>query len=119
MTELVCVVCPKGCRLTVDTDNGLKVTGNGCARGEKYARTETVCPQRTLTTTVLIEGAAVPRCPVRTVGTIARDSLMQAAREAGSIILHAPVKAGEVAAVNFCGTGVDLIVTRTLERVQI
>ena len=28
MKELVCIVCPRGCRLQVDEDNGYAVTGN-------------------------------------------------------------------------------------------
>ena len=27
MTELTCIVCPKGCRLNVDEENGFLVTG--------------------------------------------------------------------------------------------
>ena len=33
MTDLICIVCPKGCHLKVDEENGYKVTGNGCPRG--------------------------------------------------------------------------------------
>ena len=29
MTDLICIVCPKGCHLKVDEENGYKVTGNG------------------------------------------------------------------------------------------
>ena len=32
--ELVCIVCPKGCRMTVE--NGV-VTGNTCKKGEAFA----------------------------------------------------------------------------------
>ena len=33
--ELICIVCPRGCHLTVDTELE-KVTGNTCKRGEIY-----------------------------------------------------------------------------------
>ena len=33
--ELVCIVCPKGCRMTVE--NGV-VTGNTCKKGEAFAK---------------------------------------------------------------------------------
>ena len=29
--ELVCIVCPRGCHLTIDENNN--VTGNSCPRG--------------------------------------------------------------------------------------
>ena len=33
MKELICIVCPRGCRLTVDENNDYAVTGNSCKRG--------------------------------------------------------------------------------------
>ena len=46
---LTCIVCPVGCRLTVEMEDGkvLKVSGNECKRGEEYARKECVNPVRT------------------------------------------------------------------------
>ena len=42
--ELTCIVCPRGCRLTID-DN-LNVTGNSCPRGAQYAKDEMTNPKR-------------------------------------------------------------------------
>lgn len=61
MTSIICITCPKGCRLSVDEENGYKVTGNGCPRGEIYGKNELQHPVRVITSTVRIEGAAVPR----------------------------------------------------------
>ena len=41
MTDLICIVCPKGCHLKVDEENGYKVTGNGCPRGAAYGEKRT------------------------------------------------------------------------------
>ena len=49
--QMICIICPMGCELTVCTDT-LEVSGNGCPRGERYAKTECTNPVRTLTTTV-------------------------------------------------------------------
>ena len=50
MTELICIVCPRGCHLQVDEANGYAVTGNSCPRGAEYGRQETgPCPRRTWT----------------------------------------------------------------------
>ena len=38
MTELTCIVCPKGCRLKVDEENGFAVTGASCQRGIAYGK---------------------------------------------------------------------------------
>ena len=38
MTELICIVCPKGCHLKVDEEKDFAVTGNGCPRGAEYGK---------------------------------------------------------------------------------
>ena len=66
MKELVCIVCPKGCRLHVDDENGYTVTGNSCPRGAEYGKNEIQNPTRVLTSTVRLSGGAYRRCPVKT-----------------------------------------------------
>ncbi|MEG2639063.1 MAG: DUF1667 domain-containing protein, partial [Clostridiales bacterium] len=58
--HLTCIVCPVGCQLTVEMEDGkvVSVSGNLCKRGEKYAQTECVNPVRTLTTTIRVENSA-------------------------------------------------------------
>ena len=68
MANIICIVCPKGCRLTVD-ENTLAVTGNGCPRGAEYGKNELTHPVRVVTSTVRVEGADICRCPVKTAGT--------------------------------------------------
>ena len=53
--ELICIVCPRGCHLTVDTELE-KVTGNTCKRGEIYGLNEVKNPTRIVTSTVKIDG---------------------------------------------------------------
>ena len=38
MKELICIVCPRGCHLTVDEDHGYTVTGNSCPRVPRTAK---------------------------------------------------------------------------------
>ena len=64
MKELICIVCPSGCHITVGDDG--TVTGNTCKRGEAYARKEATHPTRVLTTTVRLESAVLRRLPVKT-----------------------------------------------------
>ena len=43
--RLVCIVCPKGCRLRARQEEGRwTVEGNGCPRGEAYALQELTAP---------------------------------------------------------------------------
>ena len=59
MTDLICIVCPKGCHLKVDEENGYKVTGNGCPRGAVYGEKELVNPTRVITSTKVTAKAPV------------------------------------------------------------
>ncbi|MBR6812613.1 MAG: DUF1667 domain-containing protein [Oscillospiraceae bacterium] len=117
MRELVCIVCPRGCRLTVDEANDMAVSGNFCKRGEKYAKKEVTSPERVLTTTVAISGAAIVRCPARTDIEIPKDLVMKAAAQAALVRVSAPVTVGQVLLENICGTGAKLIATRNINRI--
>jgi len=99
--QLVCIVCPKGCRLTVE--NG-QVTGAGCERGVAYAIKETTHPTRVITSTVRIEDAALPRLPVKTDGDIPKECIFEAMALLDNITVSAPVKAGDVIVPAICST---------------
>ena len=90
MTELTCIVCPKGCRLNVDEENGFLVTGYGCPRGKEYGHKELTAPTRTLTSIVRIEGAIHPCCPVKTSGEIPKRLIIQAMNLLKKVRLSAP-----------------------------
>ena len=115
MTEMICIVCPKGCRLRVDEENNYAVSGNRCERGITYGREELVNPTRVLTTTVRLSGGKLPRCPVRTNGTIPKEKMAEAMAIINAVTLTAPVRVGQVALENLLGTGCDVIVTRNMD----
>ena len=53
--DLICIVCPRGCALTVSDESGTyTVTGNTCPRGEAYGIAETTHPTRTVTSVVRV-----------------------------------------------------------------
>ena len=112
MKELICIVCPKGCHLNID--DHLVVSGNSCIRGAKYARNEIVNPSRSVTSTVAIEGAIIPCCPVKSTGEIPKYLVKDAVNLLRGVVLHSPVKIGEVVLKNIFDTGVDFIVTRNM-----
>lgn len=112
MKKLVCIVCPKGCRLTVEEGTQIRVTGNACPRGETYARQELLAPVRVLTATVALEGGLHPRLPVKTKGAIPRELVPEAAALLRGIRVKSPVKSGQVILANIGDTGVDVVATR-------
>ncbi|MCL2748288.1 MAG: DUF1667 domain-containing protein [Oscillospiraceae bacterium] len=112
MTELICVVCPKGCRLRYDEANGFAVSGNLCQRGEEYGRAELQNPTRVITSTVRVAGGTHSRCPVKTERPIPKDKIMDAMRLLGGLWLTAPVPEGHTVVEDICGTGICFITTR-------
>lgn len=114
MKELVCIVCPKGCRLRVDEENGYQVTGNSCIRGAEYGKNEILNPTRVLTSTVKMEGGLYRRCPVKTNKAIPKGKLFDVMQALNAVTLTSPVCVGQVVVENVCGTGADVIATKAL-----
>ncbi|MCI8385176.1 MAG: DUF1667 domain-containing protein [Acutalibacter sp.] len=115
--ELICISCPLGCPLRVETDGAGKVTavtGNTCKRGEAYGRKEVTAPTRTVTSTVLVAGGQSPVVSVRTKGDVPKDSIFAVMAVIRETEVPAPVALGDVLAENIAGTGVDLIATCTV-----
>ncbi|HDJ30118.1 MAG TPA: DUF1667 domain-containing protein, partial [Candidatus Acetothermia bacterium] len=77
--HLTCISCPIGCALTVrmDGDKVVEITGNRCPRGEAYARQEVTAPQRTIATSVKVEGGVLPLVSVKTDKPIPKSLIPQ------------------------------------------
>ena len=114
MKHLICIGCPKGCHLSVDEENGFRVTGNSCPHGAEYGKAEVTHPTRVLTSTVKISGAIHRRCPVKTDRAIPKEKLFDAMHTLNGVALTSPVKRGDVVAADFLGTGANLIVTKDM-----
>ncbi len=114
--ELICVVCPLGCNLSVvKDDDGIQIKG-GCKKGEKYAKEEIVNPRRVVTTTLRIKNGVYRRVPVRTSSPVPRDKIPELMKFLSSLEVEAPQRRGDIIVKNLWGEGVDLIATRTVER---
>ena len=117
LKHLICIGCPLGCRLTVETAGAdiLRVKGNTCKNGEAYARKELTNPTRILTTTVRVTGGVLPAVSVKTAGDIPKGKLMDCVGALKDITVAAPVVLGQVILENAAGTGVAVIATRQVE----
>ena len=114
MKELICIVCPRGCHLKVDVENGCAVTGNACPRGAEYGKMEVTHPTRVVTSTVRCTGALYPRCPVKTDRAVPKERMPEVMRALDGVTLAAPVRVGDVVVENVCGTGANVVATRDL-----
>ena len=116
MAQYTCIVCPNSCLITVEEgENGLKITGNQCKRGEAFAKSEHEHPLRMFTSTVKIEGARLPRLSVVTSGEIPKEKLFECQKALNHVVAHAPVSCGDALVKDFCHTGVDLLASRSMK----
>ncbi len=92
--ELTCIICPRGCQLTIDIGEEIKVSGNICPRGEVYAIAECTNPQRTVTSTVQTSDGGV--VSVKTDRTIPKDKMMECMEIINSTVVELPIRVGDV-----------------------
>lgn len=113
--ELTCIGCPVGCRLkaTVEQEMVTEVSGNQCKRGEAYARQECIDPQRMITAVILVAGSKVP-LSVKTCKPISKKKIKSCMAALSTLKLAAPIAAGAVVLADVCGTGVDIIATKSV-----
>jgi CxxC motif-containing protein len=115
--EIICTVCPMGCHIQVTGEGATieKVTGYGCPRGEKYARSEFVRPVRILTAVVRVENTSEPLLAARTSGPVPKDRLFACMEVIRSSVFQAPIQMHQVLIADLAGTGVDLIASAQRE----
>lgn len=116
MTELICIVCPKGCHLKVDEENGYAVTGNSCEKGAAYGKKELTNPTRVVTSTVRVEGGEKRRVSVKTNRDIPKEKMLEAVALLDHVTLTAPVHIGDMVLENILDTGANFVATGTVEK---
>jgi len=115
--HFTCVICPIGCEIDVEVENGeiVSMEGNKCTKSEDFVRQELVEPMRTLTTTVRIKGARWPMLPVRTDRPIPKRLFFEVMKEVAGAEVRAPVKVADVVVRDVAGSGADIIASRNME----
>ncbi len=127
---VTCVICPKGCSISVDWEfvpgekgsagekKVLKVTGNSCPRGLKYATAEVVHPERVLTSTVRVKNGSLTLLPIRSASPIPKEAMLEAMKTISATVIDISdygsneLKMGTVVIQNVAGTGIDMIACR-------
>lgn len=111
--EMICIVCPIGCHITVNSEN-YEVKGNSCPRGVTYGVEELKAPKRVITSTVKIKNALDKRCPVKTDIALPKELNFKLMEELKKIELISPVKRGDIIIENIFNTGVNIVVTKDM-----
>lgn len=114
--ELICIVCPKGCHLTVTEEDGeFSVEGNLCKRGDAYGKKEITNPTRVVTSTVKVKDSKYRRLPVVTKGEVPKGKIFEAMAEINEIEVQTPIKVGDVIIEGILGTDINLVASRSID----
>ena len=110
--EIICTVCPVGCRITVEGEgaNVTSIVGHTCKRGETYALTECTAPKRVVTSTAPLKSGGV--VPVKTNGSIPKELMFECAKLISETFVDDDATIGTVIIADVLGTGVDVVTTR-------
>ena len=117
MKQFICIMCPKGCHLTVDESNEYKVSGNSCNKGVKYGKAEATNPIRVVTSTVRVNGGNNFLCSVKTTDGIPKKAVLEAMKTINAVQLQAPITIGDVAIKNLLNTGIDVVATSDIQAI--
>lgn len=112
MREMTCIVCPNGCSLRVEEQNGQwEVSGNQCKRGVQFAIEEMTHPMRTICSTVKTVFPEVPVIPVRVSAEIPKERIFDVMKCINQVSVEDICGTNDVVIENVLGLGVDVIVT--------
>ena len=112
MKEMICIVCPNGCRMEAEESDGrILVRGNRCKRGEEFVRSELTCPMRTVCSTVRTAFSEAPALPVRVSAPIPKDQIFPVMHAIHEVYLTRRVARGEAVIRDVLGLGVAVIAT--------
>ncbi|VBB05446.1 Hypothetical protein LUCI_0656 [Lucifera butyrica] len=116
--KISCIVCPLSCMGEVTVENGeiKAISGFTCQRGMNYAREEVTAPKRMLTTTVRVLSGELPLLPVISKTALPKEKIVECARCLSGLTVTAPVREGDVVCANILGLGVDIVASRSLNK---
>jgi len=119
--SMICIICPIGCKMKVsvneNSEMGIYVEGNRCPRGKNYAMKELKNPTRILTSTVVLKNGLMSRLPVKSTEPISKGLLAKAMEIINKVEIVAPVSVGDIIIKNILNTGVDIVSSKSMNKV--
>ena len=112
--NLTCIICPRGCQLTVKIDGDkTTVSGHSCPKGLQYGIDEVSAPMRTITSAVRVSNRHDTMVSVKTANPIPKDKIFELMDVIRTSSVDAPVRAGSKIIKKICGT--DIIATCNID----
>ena len=112
--EFVCIVCPRGCQLSIDEN--MNVTGNFCPRGKAYAISEVTNPTRMITSSIRVINRDDLLVSVKTSNPVPKGMIFEVMKEIDKASVEAPTKIGDIAIENILGLGVNVLITKEIKQ---
>lgn len=110
---MVCIVCPRGCALTVtENDGNVTVSGNSCPKGEAYGAEELIAPKRTVTTVARVSNRCDTMVSVKTLTPIPKENMLDTVKMLRTIAVQAPIRVGDVIMHGVFGS--DVVATKDI-----
>jgi CxxC motif-containing protein len=116
--EITCIVCPIGCKITVQSDgtSAKALTGHRCKEGITYATTEALDPRRMLTSSILVKNGDWPLVSVKSTQPVPKKDIFNVLKRIQSTSVNAPVKRGDILISNVENLNIDIIATKTIKK---
>ena len=112
--NLTCILCPRGCTLTVTLEgDNVFVVGNACPRGRYYGEEEVVSPKRTVTSIVRVSNREDTMVSVKTDKPVSKSDIFTVMQAIRGATVNAPVSVGDVILKDVCGS--DIIATKRID----
>ncbi len=111
--EFVCIVCPRGCQLKVDS--AMNVTGNFCPRGKAYAISELTNPTRMVTSSIRVNNRDDLLVSVKTSNAVPKEQINEVMSIINSLSVSAPCHVGQVVKKNILNLNIDIVITKEIE----
>lgn len=112
--EFTCIICPNGCDIEADIENGrVRFTeGEKCKRGITYIEQELINPQRNIATSIEVTGGHLPLASVRLSAPIPKERIFDVMEEIKKVQIEAPVSIGQIIICDVLNLKSDVIATK-------
>ncbi len=118
--EMICIQCPKGCKIKVSLDDDNKVTdisGYTCKSGKEYALQEIIDPHRVITTSVKVIGGKSELVSVKTSKPVPKKLIQPIMDIIKNSSIHAPVEINQIIISNVANTDANVISTKKIDKI--
>ena len=116
--KVTCIVCPIGCNVVVKFKGNTfdSFSGYKCKKGIDYVKNELLNPCRMVTSSVLVYGGNWPLVSVKSSLPIPKEKVFLVLDEIKNAIVKAPVKSGQIIIKNVVRTNIDIVATKSVEK---